>query len=126
MVQSPDDAQAWMRSVINGLRESGVTVAFADDADDTPGVLNAVVTLKSAWVSSVATSKTASVVLTLAYRGSGGFAKETDYRGRVSSVNWASSDSELQGLVNNSFARALSQVATDLHGLCAVTGKPAT
>ncbi len=121
-VRAPPDAQAWMRSVIGGLQNWGIPVEFTDSTAEAPGVINTEITLKSAWVASATTAKTANVVLRVEFQQSTTAGQGTDYRGHISSVNWNSNDGELQAMVNRAFDEALSQIAADFRTRCVSTG----
>jgi hypothetical protein len=120
-VHAPPDTQTWMRSGVSALAKDGVRVEFGEVAP-APGVIDAVVVLKTAWVSSAATSKMASVVLHIDYEHAGQALKSNDYRGNTTSVNWASTDSEIQSLLQDVFGKVLAQVGTDFRGVCVQAG----
>jgi hypothetical protein len=116
-VKGPPDPQAWLHSVIGGLRNSGIAVEFGDP-DTTSADLSAKAELKTAWVSSAATAKIASVVLNLQYFRSGSLIKSADYRGSISTPNWSSGQQEIQSMIDRAFEQALSQAATDTLAAC--------
>jgi len=116
-VKGPPDTQAWLHSVIGGLRNSGIAVEFAD-TDTTSADLSAKAELKTAWVSSAATAKIASVVLNLQYFRSGSLIKSADYRGSISTPNWGSGQQEIQSMIDRAFDQALSQAAADTLAVC--------
>jgi hypothetical protein len=116
-VKGPPDPQAWLHSVIGGLRNSGIEVEFGD-ADTTATDLSAKAELKTAWVSSAATAKIASVVLNLQYFRAGSLIKSADYRGSISTPNWSSGQQEIQSMIDRAFDQALSQAATDTLAAC--------
>ena len=117
-VKGPPDPQAWLHSVIGGLRRTGIAVEFAD-ADATSSVdLSAKAELKTAWVSSAATAKIASVVLNLQYFRSGSFIKSADYRGSISTPNWNSTQDEIQSMIDRAFDQVISQAAADALAAC--------
>jgi hypothetical protein len=120
-VHAPMDAQAWMRSVIGGLDHSGIAVEFAEQDPAWSGLI-ARAELKTAWVSSATTAKTASVVLTLRYFRAGELLKAADYRGSISATNWGSTQDEIQRMIDRAFDQVLSQAAVDIHAVCPAVG----
>ena len=116
-VKGPPDPQAWLHSVIGGLRSTGIAVEFGD-AETASGDLSARAELKTAWVSSAATAKIASVVLNLQYFRSGSMIKSADYRGSISTPNWINSQPEIQSMIDRAFDQALSQAAVDTLAAC--------
>jgi hypothetical protein len=116
-VKGPPDPQAWLHSVIGGLRNTGIEVQFGE-ADTTSAELSAKAELKTAWVSSAATAKIASVVLNLQYFRSGSMIKSADYRGSISTLNWSSGQQEIQSMIDRAFDQALSQAAADTLAAC--------
>lgn len=116
-VKGPPDAQAWLHSVIGGLRNTGIEVEFGD-AEATSAALSAKAELKTAWVSSAATAKIASVVLNLQYFRSGTLIKSADYRGSISTPNWSSGQYEIQSMIDRALEQALSQAAADTLAAC--------
>jgi hypothetical protein len=116
-VKGPSDPQAWLHSVIGGLRSTGIAVEFGD-AETASGDLSARAELKTAWVSSAATAKIASVVLNLQYFRSGSMIKSADYRGSISTPNWINSQPEIQSMIDRAFDQALSQAAVDTLAAC--------
>jgi hypothetical protein len=116
-VKGPPDPQAWLHSVIGGLRNTGIAVEFGD-AETTSADLSAKAELKTAWVSSAATAKIASVVLNLQYFRSGSMIKSADYRGSISTPNWSSGQQEIQSMIDRAFDQALSQAAADTLAVC--------
>jgi hypothetical protein len=116
-VKGPPDPQAWLHSVIGGLRGTGIAVEFGN-ADTASADLSAKAELKTAWVSSAATAKIASVVLNLKYFRSGSMIKSADYRGSISTPNWSSGQNEIQSMIDRAFDQALSQAAADTLAVC--------
>ncbi len=115
-VKSPPNSEAWLRSVVTGLNARGFAVEFADQPQ--PGVMVASFSLQTAWVTDEATNMTANVVLRVRATREGATPLSRDYRGAVSRVNWATTDSELQHLIEASFGKALDPIASDLQALC--------
>lgn len=117
-VRAPADMHAWMRSVIGGLDRSGIAVEFDDQEAAGPSELVAKAELKTAWVSSATTAKTASVVLSLRYFRAGELIKAADYRGSISAPNWGSTQDEIQRMIDRAFDQVLSQAAADIRAAC--------
>jgi hypothetical protein len=118
-VKSPDDTNAWLRSIIGGLRARGVAVDFREPASTPSDAILVRVSLQTAWVTNVWDNGTANVVLHVRAGRGGAATIDRDYRGSLSTVNWASGVGELQGLVDHAFAKALDAIAADLRPLCA-------
>jgi hypothetical protein len=117
-VHAPADMQAWMRSVLGGLDRSGIAVEFGDLNKADSSELVAKAELKTAWVSSATTAKTASVVLAMRYFRAGTQIKAADYRGSISATNWASTQDEIQGMIDRAFDQVLAQAAGDIRVAC--------
>ena len=117
-VKSPDDVGAWLRSIFEGLRTRGVEVSFGDGAAPV-GAIALDISLQSAWLSDIKTSKAANVVVHARAERAGEKLLDRDYRGTITRVNWASTDSELRSLVDDAFGQILDQMAAELRGICA-------
>jgi outer membrane lipoprotein SlyB len=124
-VKGPSDPQAWLHSVIGGLRSTGIAVEFGD-AETASAGLSAKAELKTAWVSSAATAKIASVVLNLQYFRSGSMIKSADYRGSISTPNWGSGQQEIQSMIDQAFDQALAQAAVDTLAACSAAVSSST
>lgn len=124
-VRGPPDPQAWLHSVLGGLRSSGIAVQF-DDTQTVSSDLSARAELKTAWVSSETTAKIASVVLNLQYFRSGSQIKSADYRGSISTPNWGSGQYEIQSMIDRAFDQALSQAAADTLAACTASAASST
>lgn len=127
-VRAPSNEQAWLRSVLAGMRSLSVGVVFAPQAQKKSGDMEADVALERVWVASEATAKTAGVVMRFTFLQSGTVVRQRDYRGGVSTPNWNSGTEEIQRMINEAFARALRQAADDSRALCASSahGRSAT
>lgn len=121
-VRAPADSDAWLRGVLSALPQFGVAVGFGEQAAAPARAIDARAELKTAWVASVTTAKTASVVLNVQYLRSGVLLKTADYRGSVSRANWNSGTGEIQGMLDDAFAQVLQQVTSDVRALCAQGG----
>jgi hypothetical protein len=119
VVHGPADTRAWIESALASLKSAGLAVSFATDAPPSPAGLTASVTLVTAWVSSAATSKNASIVLRVRYAANGALLKQANYRGSVSTVDWLGSASEVQGMVDDAMAQILAAMDADLRAICA-------
>lgn len=117
-VRAPADQQAWLRSVLLELAKHGIAVSFGTDAP--AAGLSARVELKKAWVGGISTSKTSSVVIGLRYARGGAEIKAADYRGSVSSVDWAAGAEEIEDMLGEALDQTLIQIATDTAQLCGV------
>lgn len=116
-VKAPADSAGWLRSVVAGLGTRGFTVLFADPAAPADAI-SAKFTLHTAWITDTRGNKTANVVLLVAATRPGGATVDRAFRGNVSMINWASTESEMQDVMARAFADALDDVARDLKPLC--------
>lgn len=116
-VKSPDNTQAWLQAILGGLGGRGLKISFASDAPP-GGAVVADVSLRSAWLTSTVTNKTANVVLHIRADRPGADPIDRDYRGAVSVMNWASTTDELQRLVDAAFGGALDNMAIDFRQMC--------
>ena len=116
-IKAPDDRATWLRSKITALGQRGFEVEFNANpqAGDT---VTAQVSLTSIWVTEIATSKSASVLLHMIAQGPKGLRLERNYRTSVARINWSSTKSELNGLVDSLFTKVLDSMALDLHRIC--------
>jgi hypothetical protein len=116
-VRGPGNPQAWIGNVLSGLNTYGLDVEYpASDAPPTELVAKA--TLVTAWVSSIATAKTGSVVLNVRFSRGDTLVKEANYRGAESSVDWWGSDGEIQGMIDDAMTQILEAMSHDLVNLC--------
>lgn len=116
-VRGPDNPQAWIGNVLVGLSAYGLDVEYpASDVRPTELVVNA--TLVTAWVSSVATAKTGSVVVKARFSRGDAVVKEANYRGAESSVDWWGSSSEIQGMIDAALTQIVDAMSHDLVSLC--------
>lgn len=117
-LRSPDDTEAWLRSMMSGLDARGFAVTFNEATPMEPGVISISVALRTAWIATISTSRTANVVLHVRAWRAGSPVIDSDYRGALTTVNWFETASEWQGAVNHAFAKALDIMAPDLRRLC--------
>lgn len=126
-VQSPDDTQAWMRSILGGLARRGVTPEFdtpaaadgsAAEATPAPAAPTAKFSLQMVWLTGAAIDLSANTVVTIDATGADGHSLQKTYRGAVARMNWASGSNEMQVAINKAFSDALNKMAPDLAKLC--------
>ncbi len=116
-VQSPQDTQAWMRSILGGLSRRGITPQF-DVSSAGPALPAAKFSLQTVWLSGVGDSLSANVIMAVDAAGPGGQTLSQTYRGRVSKMNWASGAGEMEKALDDAFSDALNRMAPDLSKLC--------
>jgi hypothetical protein len=116
-VKWPTDFEHWMHSVLQGLNHRGIDTSFAGPEAAGSG-LSATVTLRTAWVSTIETSKTATVVMHVQLRRGSQPLAQHDYRGSRTAVNWASAEAEVRRLIDHAFAQALDKLAADVRAEC--------
>ncbi len=118
-VRAPESVEAWLHNVLGaGLASRGITPHFDRRPEGVADPLMADVALRTAWVSDLHTSKSATAVLNLRLKRGEALLGERDYRGADTVMNWASGDGELQRMVDRAFGRALDQIAVDLRAAC--------
>ena len=119
-VRAPTDTAAWIRSVLTGLSSRGVGPAFdAAGAGIAPDALHAKFELRTAWVTDVASNKTANIVIHARLERGGETLLDRNFRGSRSTTDWSASESELRNLVDEAFGKALDQLAVEIRPLCA-------
>ena len=74
--------------------------------------------LKKAYIHSLSTSKSATLVLAVNYSQEGNDIKSSLYRGSDTSINWSSSQDEIYGAFNAAFIDLLDDLDKDLIELC--------
>ncbi len=74
--------------------------------------------LKKAYIHSLSTSKSATLVLAVNYSQKGDDIKYSLYRGSDTSINWSSSQDEIHGAFNAAFIDLLDDLDKDLIELC--------
>jgi len=119
-VRGPGNPQAWIGNVLSSLKAYGLDVEYPA-SDVLPSELVAKATLVTAWVSSVATAKTGSVVVNVRFSRGDAIVKEANYRGAESSVDWWGSDAEIQGMIDDALTQIVEAISRDLATLCAST-----
>ncbi|MDB5709914.1 MAG: hypothetical protein JWL96_1984 [Sphingomonas bacterium] len=117
-VLAPPDRTVWLISIVNGLKARGIAVDFSNPGVESPAVVNAHVTLQTAWIDAVQVSLNESAVFKIQAKGSDGRSIDQYYRGSASRMNWVLGDAEIKGGLNIAFSRALDAMARDLVGLC--------
>lgn len=114
-VYAPTDSRSWLQNTLRGLARYGVALQFGDGT--AAGALPVRISLLQAWLSSQETSKIANVVLELSYQQAGSL-YTARYRGSEHALNWSSSDDEINNLLDEAFAQAFRQMASDLQHSC--------
>jgi hypothetical protein len=117
-VLAPQDRTAWLLSVVSGLKARGIDLDFNNPSVETPGIINANISLQTAWVNAVQVSFDNSVVFKVQAKGTDTRTVDQYYRGSSSRMNWASGDGETKSGINIAFSRALDAIARDLARLC--------
>lgn len=118
-VRAPANADAWMRNVVAALQSRGIDVSFNATPDRQANVLVASLSLRTAWVSEISTSKTATTLWSMRLKRGDKEVKAADYRGVDTAMNWASGDGELQRMVDRAMGSALDSMAVDVKAACA-------
>jgi hypothetical protein len=77
-------------------------------------------TLLTAWVTATSINKNANVVWRVMAERPNVPMLARNYRGTVSTINWADTPDELRSLVDRAFAKSLDAMAADLHDACGV------
>jgi len=117
-VHAPADVHAWLHNVIAGFGTRGVTVSFDTNPSQQVSPLIASLTLRTAWVSELHTSKAANTVWQMRLRRGETLIEEANYRGADTVMNWSSGDGELQRMIDRAFGRALDQMAVKVRAAC--------
>jgi hypothetical protein len=123
VVHAPADVNAWLHNVVTGFGTRGVTVSFDTNPTQQAAPLIASLTLRTAWVSELHTSKAANTVWQMRLRRGETLIEETNFRGADTVMNWSSGDGELQRMIDRAFGRALDQMAVKVRAAC---GSPGT
>jgi hypothetical protein len=121
-VHAPADVNAWLRNVIAGFGTRGVTVSFDTNPTQQAAPLIASLTLRTAWVSELHTSKAANTVWQMRLRRGETLIEETNFRGADTVMNWSSGDGELQRMIDRALGRALDQMAVKVRAACGPAG----
>ena len=122
-VYAPADVNAWLHNVVAGLETRGVAVSFDTNTSQQAAPLVASLTLRTAWVSELHTSKATNTVWQMRLRRGETLIEESNFRGADTVMNWSSGDGELQRMVDRAFGRALDQIAVKVRAAC---GAPQT
>lgn len=119
VIRAPSNSEDWIRHHLARLRDDGVTVTFAAPAaDETTPAMSAEVQLMTAWAESVASSRTATVIVAVRYDRAGAFAKQVSYRGSVTEINWWNSGAEMQAMIDACLSQILVAMRHELSILC--------
>ncbi|HET9472904.1 MAG TPA: hypothetical protein VFO82_03370 [Steroidobacteraceae bacterium] len=117
-VYAPTDVKAWLHNVVAGLGTRGVAVDFDTNTAQQTAPLVATLTLRTAWVSELHTSKATNTVWQMRLRRGETLIEESNIRGADTVMNWSSGDGELQRMVDRAFGRALDQIAARVRAAC--------
>jgi hypothetical protein len=117
-VYAPAEVNAWLHNVVAGLGTRGVAVSFDTNTTQDTAPLVASLTLRTAWVSELHTSKATNTVWQMRLRRGETLIEETNIRGADTVMNWSSGDGELQRMVDRAFGRALDQIAVKVRAAC--------
>ncbi len=111
---SVPDPAAWVRDELKALSSnSALEIVSADAHPD----LTMNVELVKAYVQSITTTKSATVVLRVTFSGRSTESKV--YRGVHNAANWASTTGEMQGALKLALDSAVQQVSTEAPVVCA-------
>ena len=121
-VRAPEDVNAWLHNVVAGFGTRGIAVHFDTNPGGSATPLIASLTLRTAWVSELHTSKAANTVWQLRLRRGETLLEETLFRGADTVINWGSGEGELQRMIDRAFGRALDQMANRVRSACAASG----
>lgn len=121
-VRVAGDSKIWMKDLLRGLSRWGIRVSFADDphreASTALPSLPVEVQLLTVWLDSLATSKSVNAVFRFEYQV-GGQRIPATYRGSHTTVNWNSTDAEIESLLDAALQQVLEQTQRDVHQYCA-------
>lgn len=117
-IYAPKDIPKWLRSIVDGLKPRGVTPRFDDAGEAAPAMLEARVTLQTAWLSNVRGNITSTAVLHVQARNPAGATIDKPYRGSVARILWWSKPAEAQEGIDDALSRALDAAAVDMRQLC--------
>jgi hypothetical protein len=119
-VYAPADRTGWLRSILSGLESRGVPVRFMDEQAAEP-LIRSRISLKTAWMTNIASNISATVVIHVRAEGTGHASLDQSYRASSSRmIFWAGiSDAELQKGLDGAFSDALDDMAEDMRRLCA-------
>lgn len=97
---------------------------FADGINAVPGYTREAAPIElrievlKAYIHSIATMKSANLVVRVHVAASGAPPQAKTYRGSDGSVNWSSSEREVQEAFDNAMTDLTTQIGADLRGLC--------
>jgi hypothetical protein len=111
------DTTAWLRSSLQALeRDSRIRIAV--NSDSAGSGLNLGVDLLQAYVMTITTEKSTTVVLRTRYERQGSLIEEKTYRGANVSVNWTNGEAEVQSSFNTALAQILETMDRDILDFC--------
>lgn len=118
-VLAPTDVKLWLKAVLGGFAERGVTPVLSTDAPIETGSPTATFALQTAWISSTEGTYSGNVVIHLTARNSAGTIVDKVYRGRATrTAYWSGGVDTLQSSIDGAFAVALDSMAIDLKKIC--------
>lgn len=126
--KTPDNRQAWIRSIFDvGLKARGFTPVFVDaSVGANPAIPTAKIRVHTIWMTLQAMNKIGAVAWRASAAPAGGApGPEHIYRGDRIGTNMMGSQSEFNSHMNQTFALALDDFAADLRSLCAAGQPPA-
>jgi hypothetical protein len=114
-----DDVSEWLCSGLRSLKDKGYVVSFFNDIQPLEGrTINLIVSLKAAYIRSVSTSECTTIMLHVKYLIENNPLDEKNYRGSNTSINWFSSESEINESFAIAFSRILDAISKDLSHYC--------
>ena len=112
----------WVRDGLAALRHADCDVSFDDTgvpAAPQGQFLVIDVEIRKAYLHTIATAKSATIVLAVNYQPSGQPGQVKVYRKQKTSVNWTGSGSEVEGAMNSAMTAMLEDIADDIERQCA-------
>jgi hypothetical protein len=118
-IKAPDDREAWLRNIVEGLRRHGVQPTVADNPAPHESKQGYRIVLEKAWVSNTHDDIAASVLLRLDGPGDGTGSAPARFRGTKQKTTYFSSgNSKLQAGLDAAIDEALSGMASHLRKTC--------
>jgi hypothetical protein len=114
-----DDIIEWIKNWIRILEKDGYYVSFnQEDKEKKEKSIDVEIELKKAYIRSIATTKSSSLVLGVRFFKGQNLLNELNYRGSDTCINWASSEEEINNSFNRSFSSILTQMRSDIESYC--------
>ena len=108
----------WVKSAVTSLESTQGKVVALTDGNARQDGLVVTVRIHKAYIHSMATSRTAHVVLSNQYEGGGRVLGTEVYRGSDTSVNWSNSADEVEAAMNTAMNLALAAMGKDVDRYC--------